>query len=524
MKVGELAIYNPFHTMTITVAADTNYWTPNKDNLSVPDFPAVFGGVLLDAVTAHPFASTLNERGVYFDGNSTEHDIGDSNFVHGSSWNSFLNPTFNVDGRTAALIFAGIFKETGSSGPSTDALIAKATLSLSDLSTASFFWYYETDRQMRVEFNGSTLGTTAALTAGTPYWIEIYQIWDAVPRWIVATTNISGAAPYTRNVQIDVEVLTSFVAPSAGIDMTFGEKTARGANFAWYLWNIVAGAYVDANNPPGIIRCDHMWADGIGALDDFPGTAGGVDVDETGQANIKADSGTTVDARTVLAGESKKQLYTLTSPAYITGSDTILSVNASAWIQYPSLPGKGGGSFDNYLIYSDGTTHTYQTSGFDNSNYHSHGILLFGPSGATVYGWTLTDLQNLQLGYRLDATGLSFTINISEVSCLIAYEKSGENMGALPAAKVAPSLMRSGHEHTRMQLKLAEPELVHRPNFFQGLLAQPAAAAAMSVMLMQRTHSRPVETEWTPLRHHLFEGFLVAPVATTQHQRGYVIG
>ena len=444
---------------------------------------------------AHPFASTLNERGIWLDGSGT---IGNIGYKSGSnSWSPIANGSLDVNdlngggdtfsgGRSAEVIFAGIFADVGANLPTSDArIVARHPSTGPDSGSPSHDIYYTTTGAMAFTLDGSTLVTTSALTRNNYYYIEWFRVKDAVHRWIIAVTDINGAAPWTRNIVYDAETVPTLKALNY---FTIGDVTARGAGFAPQFWNVILGGWVDANNPPGVIRCDHMWANGVATDATYRDleSVNANDVDDTG-SNIEPDGGTTQDVYTLAAGDTKKQAYTLTSPAYITSDDAILSCHVAAWIQYPATSAKITEVLTNF-VWADGTTYSTKRDDFNTGSYHQHSRLLVSPSGATTYGLTLTDLTNMEIGYKVSIAGGGGDFAISEVSALIAYEKSGENMGALPAAKFAPALMK----HRREQVMTLKDF-----TFPTGMSKTPYPGLFSTA---------------------------VAPPSTPQHQRGMVIG
>lgn len=421
------------------------YWSTTDwtlaTGLALPAGITLPAGSGTDADPNHPFKSTLNERWMEFDGNSTAHEISMEIKHHNASTGSTTAP-FNGyppdSTRRWAILFGQLFRRN-STLPASDAVIWRQHFG--DTGQHGYRLRLTTTGTLILTYSLSggaetTLGTSAVTSANMPYGMEIWYVHKnasgadlSTYQWVVRLLSnfVAGSPPTVVDA---INVAHGSYPWSTATSPIYGETTARGAGFKFWLSNMVR-VWQDADDPYGVLRIDRMDVDGVSvgtSMDEWPGTA--TDVDESGTA--VPDDATTEDTTVHSASnDTKDQLYTFGAPSYAVAADSVLGVQVTVKVKM-TAPTKGN-THTIYPMLGDGATLSQSALGSSvETGYvgRASGSHFDAAGGALAHG----DLAGMEAGVRsTNTTGTGGTFYVSTVTLTVLYQASGETTAALPA-------------------------------------------------------------------------------------------
>lgn len=397
----------------------TDLWTAGSGTGAPP------AGVTFVTSPPHPLAS-IGQKYIKFDCNdATSHLLIDMCQGQQSESGESISGAFRWGN---VIQWIGQF---GTTLPSSAALIMNTSTLLANY---GYRLFWNTDGTMSLydhEHGDALLGTSAAtIPTGSDLLMEFWEIrYDSTGTLMSNTQYVVryAAVPSPGNPPSYTTLINVNGAQgSINLGQTspgFGEVTQRGAGVVFYACK-VKNSTQNADDPYGMIRIDRMDPDGIGHLDEFPGAAGGANVNESGTAVPNDANNDSV----TLNNSTAHEFYTLT--AGNTGaSDTILRLRVSQRV----FIGTSKGTMSWSIGISDGTTDRFFTQALNPGSYTSAYVTfsLNGGGGALAQ----TDLAGLQAGVLVSSTVL-VSANISVQTTTVAYEKAGET-GTAVIAKVS---------------------------------------------------------------------------------------
>lgn len=281
-----------------------------------------------------------------------------------------------------------------------------------------------------------------AITTGTNYQLEVWEVYRSSggsalskPHIIVRLIDLTTFAETIlfESTKTGLPAVDSDWLDGAG--GTFIGGTTTDATLVFYVGNYYQ-CLQNADDTLGVIRMEALDTTGLSvdgnSLITGWSTAGDfAKVDETGTA-APADADSAQDAG-VTTTHNLQQLYTTPPPSIIAAGDLVHHPLLTGRFAYGGVLSKGSQILAQ-LYLSDATTATVAGGTTVNKatpvNYTPTGI--YNAVGGSA--WTLTDLNNLEIGCQMTTTSTNTMIGlIHNMSAMCVYTKSGEGTPAVKA-------------------------------------------------------------------------------------------
>lgn len=384
----------------------------------------------------HPFASTLSERIIKCDGNdATSHQFQVASvFGGGTGTGLTISPNYSNGAtpsgtkRWAACLASFLLYWNGTL-PNANALLA--------FEGGANPWQLllTTGGQLSLTVEGSAVATSAsALTSAAWVQMEVWEVYKNAsggtlsPHQFVVRQIANLTTTRTYSTYLNVTASRTSAGFNPANILNFGEGTARGAGFVYYLGNITR-CWDDGDNPMGVRRIDQQLpsaAKGVGHDNDFTGNCANVN-------EVLPDDDTTKDSLTIdVSHTPRSQTYKLVDPAYIAAADFVAGGTLSSRAYFTT----GAKGVVNTLapVISDGTTDGALASPSLGSVYTtSLRSFDFAPSGSR---YVLATLKTMEVGATVTSTDSAINNDLNKLTTFAvqdAYVKSGESGTALPA-------------------------------------------------------------------------------------------